>query len=66
MKANFSAVSKILSLFALALLLPCLVRPVSGAQLVVGNNKSNCPNANFTHIQDAINAASPGAHIRIC
>ncbi len=66
MKANFCTVSKISILFALALLLPCQVRPASGAQLVVGNNKAECPNAGFTRIQDAINAASPGDHIRIC
>jgi hypothetical protein len=66
MKDNFSTVSKIWLLFALVLLQPCGARPASGARLVVSGNKVECPNAAFTHIQDAINAASPGDHIRIC
>ena len=66
MKANFSTISKISLAFALALLVPRAGRPASGARLVVGNNKVECPNAGFTRIQDAINAASPGDHIRIC
>jgi nitrous oxidase accessory protein NosD len=32
----------------------------------VDDDKVECPNAGFTHIQDAIDAASPGDHIRIC
>jgi large repetitive protein len=66
MNVNFSTVSKIAFLLVLALLLPCVSRPASGARLVVSSNKVECPNAGFTHIQDAINAASPGDHIRIC
>jgi hypothetical protein len=38
----------------------------NGARLVVDDDKVECPNAGFTHIQDAIDAASPGDHIRIC
>src|SRR5262249_27534478 len=38
----------------------------SGRQLVVDDDKKECPNAAFTHIQDAVNAASPGDAIRIC
>ena len=34
--------------------------------LVVDDDKVQCPNAGFTHIQDAVNAASPGATIRVC
>jgi hypothetical protein len=36
------------------------------AQLVVAPNKTECPNAAFTQIQAAVNAANPGDHIRIC
>jgi hypothetical protein len=66
MKANCSTVIKFSIVFALALLLPSLGRTTSRAQLVVDDDKVECPNAGFTHIQDAINAASPGDHIRIC
>lgn len=38
----------------------------NAAQLVVDDDKVECPNARFTHIQDAINAAAAGDHIRIC
>lgn len=54
---------------ALLLLLLSLARPVmatSKTQLVVDDDKVDCPNAGFTHIQDAVNAATPGASIRIC
>jgi hypothetical protein len=34
--------------------------------LVVAPSKAVCPNATFTSIQDAVNAASPGDEIRIC
>jgi hypothetical protein len=35
-------------------------------QLVVDDDKVECPNAAFTRIQDAVDAASPGSQIRIC
>jgi nitrous oxidase accessory protein NosD len=66
MNAKFSMVRTISFLFLPALLLLCAGQTTIGAQLVVSNNKAECPNAGFTHIQDAINAASPGDHIRIC
>jgi hypothetical protein len=66
MKAKFPSVAKIFFLFVLALLLPRLGMAASKAHLVVDDDKAECPNAGFTHIQDAINAASPGDHIRIC
>jgi len=40
--------------------------PTRGAQLVVDDDKVECPNAGFTHIQDAIDAASPGDVIHVC
>lgn len=66
MKAISSMVAKFSFLFVLALLLPRFGPAASGAHLVVDDDKVECPNAGFTHIQDAINAASPGDHIRIC
>jgi nitrous oxidase accessory protein NosD len=36
------------------------------SQLVVDDDKVECPTAGFTRIQDAINAASPGDEIHIC
>jgi hypothetical protein len=55
---------------ALALLLGLLLpRPVTGGdrpQLVVDDDKVDCPNAAFSRIQDAVDAASPGATIRVC
>jgi hypothetical protein len=50
----------------LGLLLP---RPVIGGdrpQLVVDDDKVECPNATFSRIQDAVDAASPGVTIRVC
>jgi nitrous oxidase accessory protein NosD len=32
----------------------------------VDDDKVDCPNARFSHIQDAIDAASPGDEIHIC
>src|SRR5271154_7106642 len=37
-----------------------------GHQLVVAVDKSECPNAKFSQIQDAINAADAGDQIRVC
>jgi pectin methylesterase-like acyl-CoA thioesterase len=36
------------------------------ARHVVGNNPAQCPRAQFTKIQDAVNAAAPGDEIFIC
>lgn len=49
-----------------ALVWPAVAMPPRGAQLVVDDDKVECPNAGFTHIQDAVDAASPGDEIRIC
>ena len=35
-------------------------------QLVVDDDKLDCPSAGFTRIQDAVDAAAPGSQIRIC
>jgi len=56
---------------ALTLLAGYLLLPVSAIggdrpQLVVDDDKVQCPNAAFTRIQDAVDAATPGAIIRVC
>ena len=64
--------SKLAYPFALAVILvSALVWPAAawsahGAQLVVDDDKVQCPSAGFTRIQDAIDAASPGDEIHIC
>jgi nitrous oxidase accessory protein NosD len=66
MKDKFSVVTRFWFLLVLVLLLPRSGMSSNGARLVVDDDKVECPNAGFTHIQDAIDAASPGDHIRIC
>jgi nitrous oxidase accessory protein NosD len=64
--------SKLLYTVALTvILLSVLVCPgaalaTRGAQLVVDDDKVECPNAGFTRIQDAVDAASSGDEIHIC
>src|SRR5581483_3696334 len=38
----------------------------SGSLLVVDDDRVECPYAQFTSIQDAVNAASPGSFIEVC
>jgi Periplasmic copper-binding protein (NosD) len=45
---------------------PAAALSATHARLVVDDDKVECPNARFTHIQDAVNAASPGDEIHIC
>lgn len=40
--------------------------PSSSGNLVVGKNLETCPNAQYSAIQNAVDAASPGAHIVVC
>src|SRR5229473_3730278 len=64
--------TKLERLFTLAVILvsalvwPAMALPAHRTRLVVDNDKVECLNAGFTHIQDAVNAASPGDEIRIC
>jgi hypothetical protein len=46
------------------LMLSCMAQP--HGRLVVSVNKAACPQAQFTSIQAAINAANPGDAIRVC
>jgi nitrous oxidase accessory protein NosD len=66
MKFISSANCTCVSLLLLVLLISFAPASAAAAQLVVAPNKTECPNAAFTQIQAAINAASPGDHIRIC
>jgi len=50
----------------LVLLSPLPAISADTPQLVVGNDKVGCPNATFSRIQDAVDAAAPGATIRVC
>src|SRR5579859_6260882 len=58
--------SKYVLLCSFVVLLPHPRMTASAAQLVVDDDKVECPQAGFTHIQDAINAAAAGDRIRIC
>jgi nitrous oxidase accessory protein NosD len=49
-----------------ALVWPTIAVATRSARLVVDDDKVECPNAQFTRIQDAVDAASPGDEIRIC
>ena len=46
--------------------LACSAMPASAPQIVVDDDKVECPNAAFTRIQDAVDAAAPGSQIRVC
>lgn len=66
MKAKFFQFSKYVFLCLVVVLLPQTRMIASAAQLVVDDDKVECPQAGFTHIQDAIDSAAAGDHIRIC
>lgn len=40
--------------------------PARAKQIVVDDDKVECPTATFTSIQAAVNAASPGDHLMVC
>jgi hypothetical protein len=67
MKIHFSLRLCCASALLLAILL--LALPAIGGDrqhLVVDDDKVQCPNAAFSRIQDAVDAATPGAVIRVC
>jgi parallel beta-helix repeat protein len=66
MKTQFSLDLPCTLLFVLALLLPSPSIAADKARLVVDDDRVECPNAAFNRIQDAVDAASPGATIRVC
>jgi parallel beta helix pectate lyase-like protein len=66
MKIQFSLGLCYASAFLLVLLLPSPVIGGDRPRLVVDDDKVECPNATFSRIQDAVDAASPGATIRVC
>jgi hypothetical protein len=54
------------SSFLLGLFLSCPASRAEKQHLVVSHDKVECPKATFNLIQDAVDAASPGATIRVC
>jgi len=66
MKAKFFQYAKCALLCLVVVLLPHPRMIASASQLVVDDDKVECPHAGFTHIQDAINSAAAGDRIRIC
>jgi nitrous oxidase accessory protein NosD len=66
MKSKLEYPFALAGMLALALILPARALAAHGTRLVVDDDKVECPNAGFTHIQDAVNAASPGDEIRVC
>lgn len=54
------------SLFALYLLVMGAQPAAAATLLVVDDDKIQCPTAQYTTIQDAVNAASPGDTIQVC
>jgi nitrous oxidase accessory protein NosD len=53
--------------FALLLILSApILHAQNSASILVDDDKVQCPTAAFTTIQAAIDAASPGEHIRVC
>src|SRR5882762_10247208 len=66
MKIQFSLGLCCVSAFLLVLLWPSPVFGGDRSRLVVDDDRVECPNATFSRIQDAVDAASPGATIRVC
>jgi nitrous oxidase accessory protein NosD len=66
MKCKHISPFALLLIFLSTFVWPATASAVHGARLVVDDDKVECPNAAFTHIQDAIDAASPGDEIHIC
>lgn len=54
------------SSFLVVLFLACPASGTDKPRLLVDDDKMECPNAAFSRIQDAVDAASPGSTIRVC
>jgi hypothetical protein len=61
-----NAIARCAFLISALLLLPYAVPAATKARLIVGNDKTTCPRAQFDSIQAAVIAASPGDEIFIC
>lgn len=65
-------ISCAIAIFALLLALAIVTQQPSCAAapaapvIIVGKDLAQCPNAQFSTIQDAVNAATPGSIIRVC
>jgi parallel beta-helix repeat protein len=66
MKSTFVYPFALLLVFLSTFIWPATALSASHAQLVVDDDKVECPQAGFTHIQAAVDAASPGDEIHIC
>src|SRR6266478_5510091 len=66
MKTKLARLFSLIVILAAPLIWPNPVLPAHRARLVVDDDKVECPTAAFTHIQDAVDAASPGDEIHIC
>src|SRR5262249_58643212 len=57
-----------LNIFCISSLFLSLCTPARADKphLVVDDDKVECPNATFSRIQDAVDAAAPGAVVRVC
>src|SRR5690349_1637943 len=66
MKSTLPKTATLAALLLSILVWPGTAVPARGATLVVDDDKVECPNAGFTRIQDAVDAASPGDTIHVC
>jgi len=66
MKTKLARLFTLIVISVAPLVWPNPALPARRARLVVDDDKVECPNAAFTHIQDAVDAASPGDEIHIC
>ncbi len=66
MKTKLERLFTLAVILASALIWPNPALPAHRTRLVVDDDKVECPNAAFSHIQDAVDAASPGDEIHIC
>jgi hypothetical protein len=66
MKTKLARLFSLIVILVAPLIWPTPALPARRARLVVDDDKVECPNAAFTHIQDAVDAASPGDEIHIC
>jgi len=66
MKTKLAHLFSLIVISVAPLVWPNPALPAPRARLVVDDDKVECPNAAFSHIQDAVDAASPGDEIHIC